>query len=309
MATLPPPPTHAADGSYIWLDWYRKLYAYVAGGGAIPWSAIDFTGSNISDIVTRPHNVLQSIQGGAPSDFQHLTTAQVTRVNNAIVSGDAAGGDLTGTYPNPTLTTTGVSASTYNQVTVDAKGRVTAGTNPTTASGHGITTIDNIPIGSTTPSTGAFTTISATGTITPSQTNGILGTTTNNNANAGSWGEYNEATGSNIALTTATAVNITSVSLTAGDWEVDGSIQFNPAGTTTIQQVVAGFSATSLTFQAAPNNLNMQAAFTTGAVVGVTIPSQRFSIASTTTIYLVAQSSFGVSTMSATGRIRARRAR
>lgn len=37
------------------------------------------------------------------------------------------------------LATTGVSASTYKSVTVDAYGRVTAGTNPTTLSGYGIT--------------------------------------------------------------------------------------------------------------------------------------------------------------------------
>jgi hypothetical protein len=181
-------------------------------------------------------------------------------------------------------------------------------------------------IGSTTASAGKFTTLQATSTITPSSTAGIVGTTTNDNANAGSIGELicaqvtnggsptgcatNSATP--VSLTSNTAANVTSISLTAGDWDVYGSIWTVPAGSTVQSLLDAAVTTTSAVMPTAPNGgaiAQLPFSAGTGLGVGATGLRMRLSLSTTTTVYLVALSQFSTSTNAAIGFIGARRIR
>jgi hypothetical protein len=175
-------------------------------------------------------------------------------------------------------------------------------------------------IGNVTPAAGAFTSITASSTITPSQTVGIVGTTTNNNANAGSVGEVvssSVAVGSAVSLTTAsgafTGKTITSISLTAGDWDVFGIIGINNASTTNFTAVAGGINTVTDTLNSAYEEETRFSYGSAGVVlnnvISFTFPTTRVSIASTTTYYLIGYASFSISTATAFGRITARRIR
>lgn len=87
---LPPPPNPDEDlNGYSWRDWFRQLRDYVVNKGSFLWQQINFTGSKLSDIVERPHNVLQSIQGGSSvtDEYYHFTQTEHTDLTD--------GGDTT----------------------------------------------------------------------------------------------------------------------------------------------------------------------------------------------------------------------
>lgn len=164
-------------------------------------------------------------------------------------------------------------------------------------------------IGGTTAGSGAFTTLSATGLVTPSSTVGIKGTTAADSAQAGSVGEYVTATASGVSLTTSVAANITSVSLTAGDWDISGVVQITAAGSTVVSNAAGGISTTSATLGALGTYWQQGATLPAGANLAYSPPRVRINVSSTTTVFLVALSTFTTSTCSANGVITARRVR
>ena len=141
------------------------------------------------------------------------------------------------------------------------------------------------------------------------------GTATNDNAAAGYIGEYVSSTvasGSAVSLTSASAANITSISLTAGDWDVWGNVGFTPSGITLYTSQNAYITTTSVTDPGPPNGGAYATNNPTGNGGGFNVLSglyTRISLSTTTTVYLGAIASWTGGTMKAYGAIGARRVR
>lgn len=116
--------------------------------------------------------------------------------------------------------------------------------------------------------------------------------------------------GSAVALTTATPANVTSITLTEGDWTVFGVIGFLPTGTTSITVMTGGFNTTSATVPPLGQKVSFAQPATVPGAVGQEFPiaiSRLVVPAGTTqTVFLVAQATFTASTMGAYGVLTAR---
>lgn len=144
----------------------------------------------------------------------------------------------------------------------------------------------------------------------------LVGTATDDNASAGNVGEYLSSSvlsSSPVAMTSGVSVNITSLSLTAGDWDVAAIVGVKGAATTTINYWIGSISTTTGTVDTTNGRrvatIMASNAFSFTALYTQTMAAARISLAATTTIYLVTEAGFGVSTCDAYGLLSARRAR
>jgi len=144
---------------------------------------------------------------------------------------------------------------------------------------------------------------------------GAIGTIAADSATAGNIGECVTsavASGSAVSLTTATGKSVTSISLTKGDWDVEGNVNFLASGcTTAVGSWVGGISTSNNTQPSDGTEVpEVTTVITTSAFnTGIGIPRKRISISATTTVYLVGTATFTAGTVKGYGSITARRVR
>lgn len=145
----------------------------------------------------------------------------------------------------------------------------------------------------------------------------LKGTATNDDAGVGIIGEYVSSVQSAPVDIGATSVwsNMTSISLTAGDWDVTGQFSLSNNGSTVsiIPYPAFAISVNSGTTTAdqvfGDNQLSGLAPTTTSNVTIGTISNYRLSLSGTTTIYLKSLVTYTITTPQWTGRLSARRVR
>ena len=144
---------------------------------------------------------------------------------------------------------------------------------------------------------------------------GLVGTPTNDNALAGTVGEYIQASvasGAAVALNTNVAATVTSIALTAGDWDVEGMVSYHSSGTTNVNDITEGIGTVAATLPVAPGSVNcdyLTIVLPAAPDTAYLAPRARISLAAPATIYLVCLAHFTISTLVAYGQINARRVR
>lgn len=273
-------------------------------------------GDNIGTTYT--FNSVDKWTFGATASAFYVTSLAASGASISInqssgVVSTPSGLSVAGSFSAPSLIhNADLSAGTYSNIT--GTGTLTAG-----ATGAGF----NVALGASTvtgvlAASNGGTGVANSANLTVSSATSVgrgqyQGTNTNDNAAAGNVGEVIESTvasGSAISLTTSTDTTVTSVTLTAGDWDCWGNVAYSANGST-VTLVTAGWINTVT--NSAPS-LPASGAYTqwVGSATGfapVTSAGKRRISTTGQTIYLGTNAIFNTSTLSAYGYLACRRER
>jgi hypothetical protein len=139
---LPPPPTRAGAGDFVWVAWYNQLRNYLSTGGSVAWAVVNKAGSSIADLQSKAHDLLTGLQGGTTNEHYHLTAAEHTALGsipNHNTLGSIQGGVVNEYYHLTSAEYTGTGTGVFvRKDSAQLTGPVTfTGTiQPTTAGGY-----------------------------------------------------------------------------------------------------------------------------------------------------------------------------
>jgi hypothetical protein len=270
---------------------YEVLWPTPLQAGETPVLEVQQASSNLSWMP------LVNISGGVASAYEGntligmTTTAHVSDVARSFVKISNAGRDHSSTYGTAGSNWSSIAGTAYHWRLHRIKSGNAIGFSNVTQTASGLVT-----------SAGQ-----------------LLGTNTNDSAIAGNVGELLQSkvlVASATALTTNTAKDVTTITLTAGDWDVWGWVGIT--GTTAVIDILtASLSTTLNTLSGADTGGNTQIVQSSAIIdpnivdVIVATPMLPVTVANgaTTTYHLVTRARFGSGTASAYGWLQARRRR
>lgn len=262
---------------------------------------------------------LQSSSATATYLQQSSATATYLQISSATTNYPKLGVGNLFTQSNTYSSSSTFSGAVIISTSINANGQGTNGQFLTSGGPGAVVSwtsggVGDVVKASTQVFTGGNTFISSTtfsGTVVNSGSTTIKGTTTNDNAAVGIIGEFIDGTVSLAIIPSASGVptSVSTITLTAGDWDVAAMGFFNPNGATITNSEITINTTANTDGTLGDNAIRVAETATSVNETALAIPRVRISISVTTPVYLVIDVTYTIGTPRFAGNIRARRLR